>query len=92
MRRGKVSLTELPNVNNITIEHQLFGLYTIKIGNELIGMTAVGSKVDIRDYDQFNLSLLQYKIVYLQNKAVGINLKSTLNEVFVRFGLRKDER
>jgi hypothetical protein len=52
-----VSFAELPNVNYIAVEHNYAGFDAFQIMEKLFGMTPIGAKVNVRNYDHFNLPL-----------------------------------
>ena len=56
MRFGKITLTELPNINNVPIQNQLSRFDAVEIGEQVLGVTAVSPKMYIGDDGNFNFS------------------------------------
>jgi hypothetical protein len=44
---GEIALSKLPNVYNVTIENQGFGLNGLEVLHQFPGVTPVGAQVDV---------------------------------------------
>ena len=58
----EVALFELPDVNEIPVEHQHFGLDALEVVQQFFGMAAVGAKVYIGYDGNLQLSFHQFAI------------------------------
>src|SRR3546814_17296951 len=56
MRIGPVALAELPDINDISIQHENFRSNTPEIIQKLTGMTAIGSQMHIRYNNYVNVA------------------------------------
>src|SRR5690606_37520616 len=86
----KVTFPKLPNIDDITIENNFFGLNGIQIIQKFFGVAAISSQMDIRYYNKFNLSF-QTNLFILQiskNKRVSILRKCYVCWVLVLFLLQ----
>ena len=55
---GKILFGELPDINDIAVENEFFWSNTFEVANKFRGMTAVGSKMHVRNDERFNFSSL----------------------------------
>jgi len=53
MRLGPIAFAELPDVNDVAIEDESFGLNRFEVTQQFFGMTAVRAKVHIGNDHQF---------------------------------------
>ena len=92
MGRGKIALAKLPNIDDIAVEDEFFGLYTAQISDELVRLTPVSTQVHIRDYRYIYLPLFQVIRIYLQSKSPKFKCESILNHLNMSIRLSIDYR
>lgn len=55
---GEILFRELPDINDIAVENEFFWSDTFEVANKFRGVTAVGSKMHVRNDERFNFSSL----------------------------------
>jgi hypothetical protein len=61
----EIPFFKLPDINDIPIQNEFFGLYAVEVSDEFMGMTTIGAQMYIGYDGEFYLPFFQsYRFTY----------------------------